>query len=235
MNIPQINPSAGEIVESVIVKGDLAKLSPQERASYYESVCRSVGLNPFTQPFGYIQLGGKLVLYAKKDATDQLRRIHGVSIEVISQGLTNDIYNVHVRATTKEGRTDEDFGVVSLPEAIKGEIRANLVMKGITKAKRRVTLSICGLGWLDESEIEDIPVNDKREIAVDPATGEIEQSFAEPAQPEISETTLSLEEMAREAAMRGRDTLAKFFKQRTPAEQKRLREIERELISLYPK
>jgi hypothetical protein len=30
-------------------------------------------------------------------------------------------------------------------------------MKAITKSKRRVTLSICGLGMLDESEIETIP------------------------------------------------------------------------------
>ncbi|BEJ60493.1 hypothetical protein B10172_05150 [Campylobacter jejuni] len=29
-------------------------------------------------------------------------------------------------------------------------------MKAITKAKRRVTLSICGLGMLDESELETI-------------------------------------------------------------------------------
>jgi hypothetical protein len=235
MNVPAANPSAGEIVESVIVKGDLSKLSPQERATYYADVCRSCGLNPLTQPFGYIVLGGKLVLYAKRDATDQLRRIHGISIDVVEHGLTEGLYSVRVRAEDKAGRHDEDFGVVSLPDKTAGEIRANLVMKAITKAKRRVTLSICGLGWLDESEIEDIPTNDKREIAVDPQTGQIERSFGEHEQPEISETTLSLEEMAREAATRGRDTLAAFFKQRTPAEQRRLRMIEKELIGLYPK
>jgi hypothetical protein len=30
-------------------------------------------------------------------------------------------------------------------------------MKATTKAKRRATLSICGLGWLDETEVETIP------------------------------------------------------------------------------
>ena len=34
---------------------------------------------------------------------------------------------------------------------------ANAIMKTETKAKRRATLSICGLGFLDESEIETIP------------------------------------------------------------------------------
>jgi hypothetical protein len=59
---------------------------------------------------------------------------------------------VHVRAKDKTGRSDEDFGVV----AFKGggnEIAANLIMKAVTKAKRRVTLSISGLGFLDETEV----------------------------------------------------------------------------------
>jgi hypothetical protein len=33
---------------------------------------------------------------------------------------------------------------------------ANALMKAETKAKRRATLSICGLGMLDETEVEDI-------------------------------------------------------------------------------
>ena len=33
----------------------------------------------------------------------------------------------------------------------------NALMKAVTKAKRRVTLSICGLGMLDETEVETIP------------------------------------------------------------------------------
>ena len=30
-------------------------------------------------------------------------------------------------------------------------------MKAETKAKRRVTLSISGMGWMDETEVENIP------------------------------------------------------------------------------
>jgi hypothetical protein len=40
---------------------------------------------------------------------------------------------------------------------VNGEARANAMMKAETKAKRRVTLSICGLGMLDETEVESIP------------------------------------------------------------------------------
>jgi hypothetical protein len=44
-------------------------------------------------------------------------------------------------------------------------------MKAVTKGKRRLTLSLCGLGWLDETEVQTIP--DARPVAVDTETGEI--------------------------------------------------------------
>ena len=56
------------IVERVLATGDLAKLSSAERINYYNAVCRSVGLNPLTQPFQYITLNGKLTLYVRRDA-----------------------------------------------------------------------------------------------------------------------------------------------------------------------
>jgi phage recombination protein Bet len=46
--------------------------------------------------------------------------------------------------------------------------------------------------------------------------------------------TLSLEDMAREAARHGPDMLREFFNKRSKDDQKRLREIEKELIKLYP-
>jgi hypothetical protein len=48
-----------------------------------------------------------------------------------------------------------------------------VMITGNTKAKRRVTLSICGLGWLDESEVETVPR--ARPVQVGPA-GEIEDA-----------------------------------------------------------
>jgi hypothetical protein len=67
--------------------------------------------------------------------------------------LVEDIYTVTARAEDMTGRTDESCGVVSL-KGFQGEARSNKIMCAETKAKRRVTLSICGLGWLDETEVE---------------------------------------------------------------------------------
>jgi hypothetical protein len=152
--IAKASPGGGN-VERVLVGGDLSKLSEQERIAYYAQVCESVGLNPLTKPFDYIVLNGKLVLYAKRDATDQLRRRDKVSVTITSREIEKDLCVVTARATTPDGRTDESVGAVDIA-GLKGEKLANAYMKAETKAKRRVTLSICGLGWLDETEVESV-------------------------------------------------------------------------------
>lgn len=152
----QPQDAIGTVVDDVIARGDLSKLSPEDRVVHYHNVCKSLGLNPFTQPFQYITLNGKLQLYARRDAADQLRKLHGINIEVVDRSVHNDLLTVHVRATDKTGRRDEDFGVVAIG-GLKGEAAANAFLKCITKAKRRVTLSISGLGFSDETEVDDIP------------------------------------------------------------------------------
>ena len=147
---------SGSVLESVIIQGDLSKLSPAQRVEYYGRVCESLNLNPFTSPFEYIVLNGKLRLYAKKDATDQLRNLRGVSITGLERSVVGDLYVVVAHARDSAGREDSDMGAVSIA-ALKGEALANAMLKAVTKAKRRVTLSLCGLGMTDESEVESIP------------------------------------------------------------------------------
>jgi hypothetical protein len=105
-----------------------------------------------TRPFEYLTLNGRLVLYAKRDAADQLRKINGISVEIVGREAKDGLLIVHARANDRDGRTDEDFGVVPF-KAGGTEFTANAMMKAVTKAKRRVTLSISGLGFLDESEL----------------------------------------------------------------------------------
>ncbi|MFZ0324594.1 MAG: hypothetical protein WAN48_10730 [Actinomycetes bacterium] len=157
-----------EVIERVIATGDLSKMSPQERIAFYWRTCESIGLNPLTRPFEFINLSGKLTMYAKKDATDQLRRIHGVSIDALDQVVIDDILTVTATGHTPDGRTDSDVGSVSV-KGLSGDARANATKKAITQAKRRLTLSLVGLGFLDESEVEGAGDG----TSVDPTTGEI--------------------------------------------------------------
>jgi hypothetical protein len=151
--------SVAEAVELALATGDIGKLSAIERVNYYNAVCKSVGVNPLTRPFEYITLNNKLTLYARRDATDQLRRLNGVSVAISKTERLEDVYVVTATARMgSDGDTREDTstGAVSIA-GLKGESLANALMKAETKAKRRVTLSIVGLGFLDETEIETIP------------------------------------------------------------------------------
>jgi len=220
MSVPVKMPAQGDIMESVIAKGDLAKLTPEERVRYYNEVCRSMGLNPLTQPFSYITLNGKLTLYATRACADQLRKVNGVSLQIVSREIADDILTVHVRATLPDGRVDEDLGSVSFPSTLKGEARANAELKGVTKAKRRATLSICGLGWLDETEIADIPPSAKRPAPAamnvmipthDQETGEVIET---PVETESEELTAAEWDMKlAEAAKLGKVELRKTYAQ----------------------
>lgn len=147
--------SNASAIEQLLVQGDLKPLSAEQRVAYYNRVCESLSLNPLTRPFEYITLNGRLVLYAKKDATEQLRANHGVSITGLDSRTIDGVHLVIATARDAKGRTDVATGAVSVA-GLRGDALANAVMKAETKAKRRVTLSICGLGMLDETETETI-------------------------------------------------------------------------------
>ncbi len=141
-----------KLMENVLLQGDLSKLTPAQRVSYYKKVCDSLGLNPLTRPFDYITLNNRLTLYAKKDAADQLRTLHGVSIDDVEIVETATQFIVKVRGRNRDGRTDVEVGVVDKTD-MHGNL-ANAQMKAVTKAKRRLTFSLCGLVWLDDSEVQ---------------------------------------------------------------------------------
>ena len=134
-----------------VLSGNLAGLNDDQQAKYYLATCESIGVNPHTRPFQFITLNGKLTLYATRDCTDQLRRRDHISTTIAVRSDDTGIYSVIARAQTPDGRTEESIGAVAIA-GLKGADLADAMMKAETKAKRRVTLSICGLGWLDEIE-----------------------------------------------------------------------------------
>lgn len=196
---PQMLAPAGDsdemyaVVEKIAIIGDMGALRPEDRVRYYAQLCHSLGLNPLTRPFEYISLEGKLTLYAKRDAAEQLRVKRRVSVDRIERRLdeASSLYHVLCYGHDGTGRTDQAEGIVNVA-GLKGEALANAYMKGETKAKRRFTLSICGLGMLDETEIAD--TQGAVIVTVDPDTGEVT---------EVTEGGLA-EVRARSAARRGR-------------------------------
>jgi hypothetical protein len=117
-----------------------------------------MGLDPFTKPFDILRLNGKEVLYCTRSGTQQLNKLHKVSHLITSRETNSEagVYIVTSKASLPDGRCTESLGAVNIA-GLKGEAYANAIMKAETKAKRRATLDLLGLGVLDESEAESIP------------------------------------------------------------------------------
>lgn len=158
-------------VERILIEGDIGTMKPVQRIEYYMRLCGHAKVDPLTRPFDFLKLSGKIQLYANKACTDQLRANHGVSITSLSRDVVEGCYVVTAGGTNAKGRTDMATGAVSI-EGLKREALANAMMKSETKAKRRLTLSLCGLvGVLDESEIDSI--QGAKKVEFDIKTGEL--------------------------------------------------------------
>lgn len=145
-----------EIVQKLVIDGDCSRMDENQKVQYMKYRCEQLGIDLAEKPFEFMKLNGKLVMYALKACTDALCRVRKLKREVMSREKVEDVYMVTARVTDESGRYDESIGVVSVG-GLKGDALANAIMKAETKAKRRAVLSLCGLGMLDETELETIP------------------------------------------------------------------------------
>lgn len=148
----------GRVAESLVTRGDLSDLTPAERARHYINTCEGLGLNPASQPFSFLTLQGKLVMYANRGASDQLAAMHRVNRRIVRgpEEITlggQKLVIAVCEASMPNGRVETSIATVPMTDP------ANVLMKAETKSKRRATLSILGLGCLDEMELETIPAS----------------------------------------------------------------------------
>jgi len=197
--------SVGLLMEQVVLKGDLAAFTPGQRVDYVIEWCRSLSLNPLTHPFDILpDKAGKLTLYLNAGGAAQLRGNKHVDIKTAPGERQDDLYIVRATATMPDGRTDEDFGAVSLVKEngtwqttqngkkylkgdgtyspLQGIELIDAMKKALTQAKRRVTISILGLTNVvdpDSGRMNTVPAEN---LSFDPGTGEI---FEQPTEGEL--------------------------------------------------
>lgn len=171
---------------------NLGILTTPQRASFLWQYAEALGVDPRTKPFDLIPgQSGKLIIYANRACSDQLRQKHKLTITELYSGplmvgdeTRKDVWMTKVRVTSPEGRSEDHVGCVGV-EGLTGEAYANAVMKCATKATRRGTIAFCGLGMLDESEVGFAaapgarPLSEQLTVDATPVDGE------KPIQPKI--------------------------------------------------
>ena len=158
-----------QIISSIVINGDISKLTPQQKVSYYHQFCERLGLDPLSQPFKLLRLNGREVLYCDRTGAQQLNKIHKVSHEIRARETVSGCYVVTAQASTPDGRHTESIGAVTI-DNLRGDNLCNAMMKAETKAKRRATLDLLGLGILDETETDTIANAQKVPTPAVPAT-----------------------------------------------------------------
>jgi hypothetical protein len=137
---------------------DLDSLSEDQKQQYYLSACEYLGLPPELNvlSFKLMDMGDgarRLVLYAKKGATDIIRKNLGISVTGLKKEPGAGEVTWIATGQNKEGRTEMSSGTKSL-EGLRGKMLEDAIAWAQTKALRRMTLQFAGGGILDESEIE---------------------------------------------------------------------------------
>lgn len=145
------------IVHATIASGDYSRLDDAQRGDVVLALCRATGLNPLTKPFDFLKLQGKLILYANRNASDQLAAQHRITRKIVRGPEIVDVGGKKLvlcvcEASTPDGRTEHATATVDLADPCG---LANVYMKAETKAKRRAALAVTGLSILDESEARD--------------------------------------------------------------------------------
>ena len=133
---------------------DWSKVTEDDKLRYAISICKALDIPTPLNPFKFINMKGKTVLYATKEAAELIAERNKISVNVVNKYLDKEqnIYVVEVRALMPHGRTFDNFAALSVA-GLSGEARANAMMKTMSKAIRRVVFAAVGLSVMDEAEL----------------------------------------------------------------------------------
>jgi len=139
---------------------DWKGVSDSDKVKYSLAICKTLNIPTPMNPFKFISMNGKEVLYATKEAAELLAERNKISVTITNKYVERDsnLYVVEVRASMPGGRTFDNLAALSLAGKT-GDIRANLMMKCVSKAIRRLVFSAVGLSVLDEDDLEAIRRN----------------------------------------------------------------------------
>ena len=172
---------------------DTKALTHEERVATLSALSKALGLNPLTNPVQFLSLSGREVLYVTKQATDQIAARLRLNRETVAGPEVRDFGGTklvfcQVKVTAPDGRSEVSTATLPFTDPV------NVLMKCETKAKRRATLSLAGLGLLTEEEMETIP-GAQPSPTVDLAAIGIERSIGTPA-PRLPPAVSFAEEIA---------------------------------------
>lgn len=147
-------------IDKIVMTGDLTRLTEEQKNIHYLTVCTAMELDYRLHPLEWMPVndpdrGQKLVLYALRGATDQIRRNRKIKILSLTKEVSDELVTYIAAGEDADGITEMSTGSVPIKNK-RGHDLANAYMTAETKAKRRLTLAFSGSGLLDETEVAEL-------------------------------------------------------------------------------
>jgi hypothetical protein len=136
----------------------LDNLTEAQKKTYYLQVCEHFGLPAELNLLEYIYMDSgdgarKLVLWAKKGATDIWRDRHDISVIKLVKDEGDGYVMFTAEGKNGKGRTEMAVGAADTKNRT-GKALSDAVMTAQTRSIRRMTLQFVGGGFLDETEVQ---------------------------------------------------------------------------------
>ena len=155
------------------LQNDWAGVSDGDRLKAVMAICKALDIPTPLNPFKFINMKGRVVLYAPSEASQLLADAKKASVLITGKVLDQEtgIYTVECRVTT-QARTVDNYACVYIGD-LKGEARANAMMKCATKAQRRTVFGAFGLSVADDDDLAFIPPAEPTKEPIDEETADI--------------------------------------------------------------
>src|SRR4051794_16290833 len=146
--------AAAGALAHVLGTGDLYQLTNEQRVAHYLNLCQSLGLNPLSRPFQWIEFKegentpAVLTLYFKPSGAAQLLRNHQISVYFPRKEIVGELFVCEAEGRAPNGRTGHATKYVPLTGKygkLTGNRLANAFMSAESGALRRLALNMFGL------------------------------------------------------------------------------------------
>lgn len=183
----QLQKTVQDKLPASVVKAQLyndwSKLSEEDRLKAALALCRALDIPTPLNPFRFITMNGKVVLYAPNEAAQLIAESKGASVNITNKYLDKEtnIYTVEVRVSTAT-RTIDNMACLYVG-GLTGQKRADAMMKAVTKASRRTIFAAFGLSVTDDDDIEAQRTQGPATGVLPPTTGQVQQGEPETLPP----------------------------------------------------
>lgn len=164
-----------------LMYNDWKGVGDADRMRHISNTCEVLKIPTPMNPFQFIEMKGKVVLYATSAAAQLIANANLISTKIKNRDFDDqtNILTILMEATMPNGRSVENFACMYLG-GLTGENRANAMMKCITKASRRTIFAMVGLSALDEDDVAEMKKNQPLTDAADPYDQRIPTQIAIP-------------------------------------------------------